>query len=59
MRHVALAEFSVPTHHLSLFRVPWRLTICLPIGLSFPRFQPTYWFIVLVLHIAEKLLAGR
>jgi hypothetical protein len=24
-RPVALAKFSVPTHHLSLFRVPWHL----------------------------------
>ena len=26
-RPVALAKLSVPTHHLSLFRVPWRLNL--------------------------------
>jgi hypothetical protein len=27
MRLVALAKFSVPTNHFSLFRVPWRLIL--------------------------------
>jgi hypothetical protein len=40
-RPVALAKLSVPTHHLSLFRVPWRLN----------------FYNVLVLKIAEKLIA--
>ena len=27
---VALAKFSVPTHHISMFRVPWRLNYSRP-----------------------------
>ena len=42
-RPAALAKLSVPTHHLSLFRIRWRLKI----------------LNVLVLNIAEKLLARR
>jgi len=42
-RPVALAKLSVPTHHLSLYRVPWAFK----------------FLNVLVLNITEKLLAGR
>jgi len=61
MRHVALAKLSVPTHHLSLFRVPWRLNLFAhwPIRPLFSTYILIYCKHVLVLNITEKLLAGR
>jgi hypothetical protein len=38
-RPVALAKLSVPTHHLSLFRVPWRLNFCCPLAYPSPVFN--------------------
>ena len=38
-RPVALANISVPTHHLSLFRVLWRLNFIYPLAYPSPFFN--------------------